>query len=131
MKSSIAPNTSVFQLEVRDYKHRQPPPHDGFYVDKSGRGIREKFDTIPIITLFRRAKTAEQAKRSASKKGSVISCRKVDSHLRRLDMISHLRIEQKPIDVEVRLEEFTIGRDLEIESTTQQQKIIVDRGLDK
>lgn len=123
-KSRLAPNTSVFQIEVLDYKHRQRPTNE-FYVDKFGRGVREVFDYIPHITLFRRAKTHKQAMRSASKKGSVISCRKVGSHFRRLDMIEHLRLEPKPIEVDISVEEFTVGRDLEIEPVVKTKRIDV------
>ena len=125
MKSRIAPNMRSFQIEVLDYKHRQPPPDKDFYVDKYGRGIREIVDHIPIITLFRRAKKAKQAIKSASKIGSVISCRKVDSHFHRLDMISHLRIDLKPIEVDISVEEFTVGRNLEIEPEIKLKQVDV------
>jgi hypothetical protein len=103
------------------------PPNRNYYVDKSGRGIKEIVDHIPLITLFRRAKTAERAKRSASKKGSVISCVKVDSHIRRLDMISHLRLDQKPLIIDdFIVADFTIGRDLEITPSVKGKKIDVE-----
>lgn len=124
MKSRISPNTKVFQIEVLDYKHRQPPPAGkNYYVDKHGRGIREVVDHIPLITLFRRAKTNKQAIRSASKKGSVISCRKVSSHFNRFNMIEYLRVELKPIEVDIRAEEFTVGRDLEVKPVVRTKKI--------
>jgi len=123
VKSRISPNTKVFQIEVLDYKHRQSPPVGNYYVDKHGRGIREVVDHIPIITLFRRAKNNKQAKRSASKRGSVISCRKVGSHFNRFNMIEHLRVELKPIEVDIRAEEFAVGRDLEIKPVAETKKI--------
>lgn len=123
MKSQFAPGECLFQIVVQDFKHRQPAPKN-FYVDKSGKGVKEIVDQIPILTLFRRAKTGKQAIRSASKKGSVISCHKVDSHLRRLDMISHLRIE-KPIFVDISVEEFIVGRELQVESLEKKTTQIV------
>ena len=123
MKSRISPNTKVFQIEVLDYKHRQPPPAKNFYVDKHGRGIREVVDHIPLITLFRRAKNNKQAIKSASKKGSVVSCRKVGSHFNRLNMIDYLRVELKPIEIDIRAEEFTVGRGLEIKPMVKTKKI--------
>jgi hypothetical protein len=122
MKSRIAPNTFVFQLEVQDFKHRQPAPHN-LYIDKSGKGIKEIVDSIPIITLFRHAKNSKQAIRSARKKGTVISCQKVDSHVRRLDMMNHLRVDQKPMEVDIKVEDFTIGRDLIISPPQRGRKI--------
>lgn len=126
-KSRIAPNTYTFQLEVLDFKHRQSPPPKGFYVDKSGKGIKEIFDHIPRITLFRRTKTHKQAIKSASKKGTVISCRKVNSQYYRLNMIDYLRVEPKPVEVDISPDEFILGRDLEIEPTVKTKKIEINR----
>lgn len=125
MKSRCAPGQLLFQIVVQDFKHRQPPPKN-FYVDKRGRGVRDIVDRIPLITLFRWAKDSKRAMKSASKKGTVISCRKVDSHVRRLDMISHLNIETKPIYVDISADEFIVGRDLKVELIDKTKKIEVD-----
>ncbi len=125
MKSRFAPGECLFQIVVQDFKHRQPVSGKDFYVDKSGKGIREVVDHIPVITWLRTAKNAKRAMESARKKGSIISCRKVDSHLRRLDMITHLRVEQKPF-VEVGLEEFILGHDLTITPAQKGQEFEVE-----
>jgi len=126
MKSRISPGYHLFQIEVQDFGRRryQPNQVSGFYVDK--RGVHEVVEAIPRRTFLRWAKTGKQAIRKVKKFGAVISCQKVDSHLRRLDMINYLRIEPKPIVVDISAEEFVVGRDLEIEPTPKFKKIDVD-----
>jgi hypothetical protein len=118
VKSRVAPNTCLFQILVRDYNNRKSPPNNGFYVDKSGKGVRELVETVPVITKLKWAKNGKRAMAWAKKFGSVISCRKVDSHLYQLNKINYLRIEPKPMEVEFSVEEFTIGRDAEIKPAT-------------
>lgn len=125
MKSRVSPGTTLFEVVVADYKHRQPAPMKNLYVDKSGKGIREVVDTIPLRTLFRWAKNGRRAMDWAKKFGSVMSCHKVDSHIHKLQMIDHLRLETKPIEVDITAEEFTIGRDLEIEPVNKSKNIDV------
>jgi hypothetical protein len=111
---------------VQDYKHRQPPPY-GFYVDKSGKGVKEVVDTIPILTKLRWAKNGKRAMAWARKFGSVISCRKVDSHLHRLEMIDYLRIETKPLEVDITADEFIVGRDFEITPDIKNSQVDIDK----
>jgi hypothetical protein len=130
-KSRLAPNMNEYQIEVLDYKHRKPPPNNQLFIHKDGRRVKEPTEHIPLITLFRHAKTQEQAKRSASKKGSVISCRKVDSHYRRLHMIEYLRLEPKPVVVDISPDEFLVGKDLTVSPIETTKKIKVEGGVDK
>lgn len=126
MKSHVDSGMRLFQIVVQDFAHRQPPPARDFYVDKSGRGIREVVETIPERTLFKWAKDGKRAISWSRKFGSVVSCRKVDSHLRRLEMISHLSVDMKPIEVEISVDEFIIGRDLEIKPAERSKKMDVE-----
>lgn len=116
MKSGVAPNTYLYQIVVKDHAHRQPPPkslygYKSYITDKS---LKDISDFIPLRTFFRWAKGNRQAQDKVKKHGEVISCRKVDSQYRRLEMIEHLHLDIKPITVDISLEDFTIGRDLEI-----------------
>lgn len=126
MKSRISPGFHLFQIEVQDFGRRryQPNQVSGFYVDR--RGVHEVVEAIPKRTFLRWAKNGRQAIRKVKKFGAVISCQKVDSHIRRLEMINYLRIEPKPIVVDISAEEFIVGRDLEIEPTPKTRKIDVD-----
>lgn len=126
MKSKLSPNVNLFQLVVQDFKNRKPAPNKDYYVDKSGKGIKEVVDHIPLRTLFRHAKNNRQAIKSASKVGTVISCRKVDSHFHRLHMIEHLRIEMKPIEVNISADEFVLGKDLEVSPKIDKKIIDVE-----
>ncbi len=124
-KSRVAPNTYLFQIVVRDHSHRQPAPKD-LYVDRSGNGFREIVDYIPLRTVFKWAKDGKRAKEKAKKYGEVINCHKIDSQYRRLEMIEHLNIDQKPIHVDISLEEFTVGRDLEVVIDKNEKNIEVE-----
>ena len=126
MKSRISPGYSLFQIVVQDYKHRQYPQNNGYYVDRSGRGVHELVETIPLITKLKWAKKAKRAMAWARKFGSVISCQKVDSHMYRLNMIDYLNVAPKPIEVDISPEEFTIGRDLQVGSVVKGRKIDVE-----
>ena len=132
MKSRVSVGQRLFQIVVQDYEHRQVPSEYKFYVDKKGGGVRDVVETIPERTLFKWAKNGRRAMDWAKRFGSVISCRKVDSHMRRLDMISYLRVA-KPVEVEISAEEFIIGRDLEVEPAKQTKEIEVSNngGIDK
>lgn len=116
-KSRVAPGFSLFQLVIQDFAHRKPPPNNSFYVDKSGKGVKELVDTIPVITKLKWAKSGKRAMAWARKFGSVVSCRKVDSHFHKLNAIDYLRVEPKPIEVDISLDEFTLGRDFEVNIT--------------
>lgn len=131
MKSRISPGYNLFQIVIQDFKHRHLPSSNEFYVDRSGRGVREVVETIPLITKLRWAKNAKQAMAKVKKFGSVIECFKVHSHEYRLQMISHLHIEPRPIEVDVSVDEFIIGRDLEIEPVVRTKKVDVDNAIDK
>lgn len=126
MKSRISPGYHLFQIEVQDFGRRryQPNQVSGFYVDR--RGVHEVVEAIPKRTFLRWAKDGRKAIRKVKKFGAVISCQKVDSHIRRLEMINYLRIEPKPIVVDISAEEFIVGRDLEIEPIPKTRKIDVD-----
>ena len=124
-KSRANPRYRLFQLVIQDFKHRQPPPKN-MYVDKSGKGVREIVDTIPEITKLKWAKDNRQAARWGRKFGSVIACFKVESHEYRLKMIEHLRLEPRPIEVDISPEEFVVGRDLIVEPVAKTKKIEVD-----
>ena len=126
MKSRVSPGQSLFQIVVQDFSNRHPPSNNGFYVDRSGKGVHEVVDTVPLITKLKWAKNGKRAMAWAKKFGSVISCQKVDSHIRRLQMIDYLRIETKPIEVDISVEEFTVGRDLVIEPTSKSKVIDVN-----
>lgn len=126
MKSRISPGFRLFQIVVQDFKHRQPPPPN-MYVDKSGKGVREVVDTVPLITKLKWARDGKRAMAWARKFGSVISCQKVESHIHRLQMIDHLRIEPKPVEVDISVDEFIVGRGLEIESETKSKQIDVNK----
>lgn len=131
MKSRISPGFSLFQIVVQDFKHRKPPSGNGFYVDRSGRGVHEVVETIPVITKLKWAKNGKRAMAWARKFGSVIACSKVHSHEYRLQMINHLRVEPRPIEVDISVDEFIVGRDLEIEPKTKHSQIDVDNAIDK
>lgn len=123
-KSRISPGLNLFQLLIRDFSNRKPPPKN-MYVDKSGKGIREVTETIPTLTKLKWAKDGKRAIRWGSKFGSVISCFKV-SHEHRLNMIEHLNLEPKPIEVDITPEEFIVGRDLEVEIEARSKQIDVN-----
>ena len=125
-KSRISPGFSLFQIVVQDFKHRHSPSNNGFYVDRSGRGVREIVETIPERTLLKWAKNGKRAMAWARKFGSVIECRKVDNHFHKLNMIDYLRIDTKPIEVDISADEFTVGRNLEIELAVKTKKIDVN-----
>jgi hypothetical protein len=127
-KSRISPGFCLFQIVIQDFGNRQPAPK-GMYVDKSGKGIREVVETIPTMTKLKWAKNAKRAMSWAKKFGSVISCRKVDSHIHRLNMIDYLRVEPKPMEVDISLDEFIVGRDSGIEPAANIRKI--DINIDK
>lgn len=116
-KSRVSPDYNLFQIVIQDFKHRKPQPLNQYYVDRFGRGksFRDAGETIPIITKLKWAKSGRRAIAWAKKYGSVISCHKVQSHEHRLHMIEHLRIEAKPIEVEISPDEFIVGRDFEVE----------------
>ncbi|MDD4876763.1 MAG: hypothetical protein PHQ86_06530 [Dehalococcoidales bacterium] len=122
-KSRVSPRFSLFQIVVLDYSNRKMP-NNGFYVDKKGRGVREIVETIPEITKLKWAKNGKRAMAWARKFGSVISCRKVDSHFHKLAMIDYLRVEPKPMEVEFSVEEFTIGRDSEVKPHVRHEDAI-------
>jgi len=124
VKSRVAPNTYLFQILIKDYSRRKPPPYNSFYVDKTGRGVRELVETIPVITKLKWAKNGKRAMVWAKKFGSVIACKKVDSHLYQLNKINYLRIEPKPMEVDISAEEFIIGRDMEIEPAISRKDTI-------
>lgn len=124
MKSRVAPNMQLYQIVVQDFSQRHPVSDKEFYVDKSGKGIREVVDFVPLRTLFRYAKRPKQAQDWAKKFGSVKECHKVDSYLHRLEMISHLNVEMKPISIDISVEEFTVGKDLEITPKIESKNII-------
>jgi len=126
MKSRISPGYRLFQIVVQDFGQRryQPNQVSGFYVDK--RGVQDVVEAIPRRTFLRWAKNGRQAIRKVKKFGAIISCQKVDSHIRRLEMINYLRVEAKPVVVDISAEEFIVGRDLEIEPTPKIKKIGVD-----
>lgn len=130
-KSRVSPNFCLYQIVVKDYKHlKPPPPSNRHYVDKSGNGVYELYEedgVVPVITKLKWAKNHKRAMAWARKFGSIISCRKVDSHIRRLDMINYLRIEPKPVEVDISPDEFILGRDLEIEPTVKTKKIEINR----
>lgn len=129
-KSRIAPGYCLFQLVIQDFNHRKPPPKN-YYIDKKGkRAGKVEEETIPVMTKLKRAKNGRRAIAWARKFGSVISCRKVDSHIHRLNMIDYLRIEPKPIEVNITPEEFIVGHDLEV-SPTVQVKEVDDGDIDK
>ena len=126
-KSRVSPGFCLFQVIIQDYAHRKPPRNNEFYVDKSGRGVREIVDTIPVITKLKWAKNGKRAIAWAKKFGSVISCRKVDSHIYKLNAIDYLRIEPKPIEVDISLEEFIVGHDLEVEPNIKKADMNIDK----
>lgn len=126
MKSKIAPNTFLFQVVVQDFKHRQPPPRTVMQSNQVFKRYHDIEDNIPEKTLFRWAKRGKQAMAWARKFGTVLSCHKVDSHMRRLEMIEHLRVEQKPIEVDISLEDFIVGRNLEISPAKKTKKFDVN-----
>lgn len=128
-KSRIAPSYNLYQILIQDYKHRQPPPPN-MYVDKSGKGVREVVERVPLITKLRWAKNGSRAMQWAKKFGSVVACFKVHSHEHRLQMIEHLRVEPKPVEIDISPEEFIIGRDLKVESTRKIKKVDVNGGGD-
>ncbi len=96
----------TFQLEVlvfgkRRNGHYMPP---GVSTTKESHGL----PMAPHRTLFREARTADGAKRSAAKVGSVISCRKLGSSPDRgvslspyTRNIESLNLNQKPILIEL------------------------------
>lgn len=124
-KSRISPRDTLFQLVIRDFKHRHMP-HGDFYVDKSGNGVREIVETVPVITKLKWAKGNEQAKRWGERFGSVIACFKVKSHEHKLNMIEHLRLEPRPIEIDVSAGEFVVGKGLEIKPVESPRKIDVN-----
>ena len=126
VKSRVSPGSTLFQIVLQDFNHRHLPySNGGFYVSRSGRGIHEVVETIPLLTKLKWAKNGKRAMAWAKKFGSVISCRKVDSHEHRLQMINYLRLETKPIEVDISVDEFTIGRDLEIKPMAKTKKFNV------
>lgn len=113
----------LFQVVVQDFKHRKPVPAtvvQSGQVWKRNNNIEE---IIPVRTLLKWAKDGRRATVWAKRFGSVISCRKVDSHFHRLSMIDYLRIELKPVEVDISAEEFIIGRDLEIKPVVKTKKV--------
>lgn len=112
MKSRISPGMLLFQVVVLDFNRRQSRQLNHY---QESRAAKNPDDYAPQRTLFRWAKDGKRAMKWAKKFGSVISCRKVDSHIRRFEMIDHLNIELKPIAVDITADEFIVGRDLQIE----------------
>ncbi len=127
MKSRVGAGMLLFQVVVQDFKHRQPPPASVANSDQIFKRFHNIEDYIPERTLFKWAKDGRRATDWGAKFGSVISCCKVDSHIRKLEMIEHLRLEQRPIEVEIGIEEITLGRDLEIKPAERTKKIDVER----
>jgi len=128
MKSRVNPNDSLFQIVVLDYAHRGTN-HARTYVPVSPNNtLRGKTSNLPQTnyskidipsevpqkTLFRWAKDGRKAKRKVRRGLTVLSCRKVDSHYHRLNMIEHLNLEEKQVEVEFTVEEFTLNRNLEL-----------------
>lgn len=120
-KSRVSPGFRLFQIVLQDFDNRQPVPKY-VYLDKTGKSGRLD-ETIPLITKLKWAKNGKRAMAWAKKFGSVISCRKVDSHVHRLQMIEYLRVEPKPMEVDFSIDEFTIGRDMAVEPEIKRDTI--------
>ena len=128
MKTRINPGESLFQIVVVDYSqrgngHRKTyvPPSTNVEARKKGKKLEQtdyaKIDGDYVLhrTLFRWAKNGKRAMRKVGRRfGSIISCRKVDSHYRHLNMIEYLNLDQKKIEVDMTVEEFTMNRDGEV-----------------
>lgn len=132
MKARINPGENLYQIVVADYSHRNngyrrtiPPISPNIELRKQGetefKPVKQgkiDYDYVPRKTLFRWAKSGRQAVRKVGKKfGSIISCEKVDSHYRRLNMIENLNLHQAKIEIENDTE-FILSEDYEITRNT-------------
>lgn len=124
-KSRISPGFNLYQIVVQEFGSRKRPANQvlSYYRDK--RGVHEVVESVPQRTFLRWARNGKQAMKKVKKFGTVISCFKVHSHEKKLQMIEHLRLE-KPIEIDIRAEEFIVGKDLEIEPLEETKNISVD-----
>ena len=106
----------LFQIEVLDFAHRG---HTVAGTD-NGMGMKaiDRWIAAPRRTLFKRAKTAEVAKKWASRFGSVIECGKVDFEPYNRG-IEFLKLEQPTIQMAV--EDFTVNRAMELMKEPQKK----------
>lgn len=112
--SSVARGLPLFQIEVLDFTKRNNNYTKTVLMDK-GNG-REKVDLLaetPCRTLVGRFKDHKRAIRWGKRFGTVKECYKVDTSPY-LNNINYLNLDQKPITVEIELEEFTLNENLEI-----------------
>lgn len=125
MKARVAPGFNLYQIVIQDFSRRETADKH-LYVNRNSKGKREIVETVPLITKLKWAKKPKNAMSWAKKFGSVISCHKVDSHIRKLNMIEHLRIDTKPIEVDIGLNDFIMRSDLTIESGSKKKSIDIE-----
>ena len=117
MKSRISPGNMLFQIVVADYSHSNNGHRRTHFIPGKWK---YEVDVIPHRTIFRWAKSGKQAMRKVGRRfGSVISCQKVDSHLRHLAKIESLNIEPVKIEFDMSVEEFTVDRSGEVSPTIE------------
>ena len=125
-------NTAIlYRIEVADFKGRSlkvREPRLNTSLASLSALNKMKFADVPqstpIKVLFRRAKDSKAARRMGEKIGTVLACCKAKSEPY-LKNIEYLTIDNKPISVEVRLEEFTLNKNLEV-SRQKEQKYNVE-----
>ena len=117
MKSRVSPGNMLFQIVVADYSHSNNGHRRTHFTPGKGK---YEVDDIPHRTIFRWAKSGRQAMRKVGRKfGSVLSCQKVDSHLRHLAKIESLNLEPVKIEVNMTVEDFTINRHGEVSAAIE------------
>jgi hypothetical protein len=126
--SSVGRGLPLFQIEVLDYASRDARYTKTVLMD-NGYG-REKVDIlseIPCRTLVGRFKNYKRALRWGQRFGTVKECHKVDTSPY-LNNINYLNLDQKPITIEVDLEEFTVNESLEVTRGIEDREFDVEIG---
>ncbi len=104
----------AFQIEVADYSKRQNGHYATSWVTGATKGGKtiEVLPFVPHKTFIKRFEDSEAAMSWASRIGTVLSCRKVDTSPY-LKNIEYLNLN-KPVSIVLDREEYVIGKALEL-----------------
>ena len=124
----------LYQLEVADFRRRPERElvEDGGVLRTLPNGnvvkLVDVLPAAPVRTLVRRAKDNDSAKRWGRKFGTVLKCFKIDA-LPYLLSVEHTPLEpQIPVTLDIKAEDFTINRNLEVSRARQKgYNIVIDK----